>query len=128
MTSLRRRLRKIGARVVCHARKVMFQLAEVTVSGALFSCILRAIQRLRAPPVSASICEKNRLYRSVKSGVDKPGVRINHAAGTKNLAQIVPQMPEQRYSMLKRLDQCNGRRSYGREGSLLENVDQVEAF
>lgn len=51
LTSLQTRLIKIGARVVRHARAITFQLAEVAVSGALFSRILAAIQRLRAPPV-----------------------------------------------------------------------------
>ena len=51
LTSLQTRLIKIGARVVRHARAITFQLAEVAVSGALFSRILAAIQRLRPPPV-----------------------------------------------------------------------------
>ena len=51
LTSLQTRLIKIGARVVRHAREITFQLAEIAVSGALFSRILTEIQRLRAPPV-----------------------------------------------------------------------------
>ena len=51
LTSLQTRLIKIGARVVRHARTITFQLAEIAVSGALFSRILTEIQRLRAPPV-----------------------------------------------------------------------------
>ncbi|MDU8913741.1 IS1380 family transposase [Aestuariicoccus sp. MJ-SS9] len=51
LTSLQTRLIKIGARVVRHARAITFQLAEVAVSGTLFSRILTTIQRLRAPPV-----------------------------------------------------------------------------
>ena len=38
---------KIGAKVVCHARKVVFQMAEVAVPRELFVEILRAIERLR---------------------------------------------------------------------------------
>jgi hypothetical protein len=53
LTSLQTRLIKIGARVVRHARAITFQLAEVAVSGALFSRILAAIHRLRAPPSGA---------------------------------------------------------------------------
>ena len=53
LTSLQTRLIKIGARVVRHARAITFQLAEVAVSGDLFTRILAAIQRLRAPPVPA---------------------------------------------------------------------------
>jgi len=51
LTSLQTRLIKIGARVVRHARAITFQLAEVAVSGDLFTCILAAIHRLRSPPV-----------------------------------------------------------------------------
>jgi len=51
LTSLQTRLIKIGARVVRHARAITFQLAEVAVSGDLFTRILSAIHRLRAPPV-----------------------------------------------------------------------------
>jgi hypothetical protein len=51
LTSLQTRLIKIGARVVRHARAITFQLAEVAVSGDLFNRILKAIHRLRAPPV-----------------------------------------------------------------------------
>jgi hypothetical protein len=38
---------KIGAKVVCHARYIIFQLAEVAVSRELFVAILRRIRRLR---------------------------------------------------------------------------------
>lgn len=51
LTSLQTRLIKIGARVVRHARAITFQLAEVAVSGGLFTRILSAIHRLRSPPV-----------------------------------------------------------------------------
>jgi len=34
-----------------HAHAIIFQLAEVAVSGDLFNRILAAIHRLRAPPV-----------------------------------------------------------------------------
>jgi regulation of enolase protein 1 (concanavalin A-like superfamily) len=51
LTSLQTRLIKIGARVVRHARAITFQLAELAVCGTLFSRILAAIRRLRAPPV-----------------------------------------------------------------------------
>jgi hypothetical protein len=51
LTSLQDRAIKIGARVVRHARASTFQLAEAAGSGTLFSRILAAIHRLRAPPV-----------------------------------------------------------------------------
>ena len=47
LTSLQKRLIKIGARVVRHARTFTFQLAEVAVSCDLFQRILAAIHRLR---------------------------------------------------------------------------------
>ena len=53
LTSLQTRLIKTGARVVRHARAITFQLAEVAISGSLFQGILKAIQRLRAPPCPA---------------------------------------------------------------------------
>jgi len=46
-TTLREKLIKIGAKVVRHARKVVFQMAEVAVPRELFRDILRAIERLR---------------------------------------------------------------------------------
>lgn len=53
MTSLREKLVKIGAKIVTHARYVIFQMAEVAVPRGLFSDILRLIAQLRATPVPA---------------------------------------------------------------------------
>lgn len=50
LTSIQSRLIKVGARVVYHARKITFQLAEVAVSGALFRQILTAIRNIKPPP------------------------------------------------------------------------------
>jgi len=50
LTSIQSRLIKIGARVVRHARKITFQLAEVAVSGALFGQIIAAIRDIKPPP------------------------------------------------------------------------------
>ena len=47
MTTLREKVIKIGAKVVCHARYIIFQFAEVTVSRELFAAILARIRRLR---------------------------------------------------------------------------------
>ena len=47
LTTLREKLIKIGAKVVRHARQVVFQMAEVAVSRELFRAILEAIERLR---------------------------------------------------------------------------------
>jgi hypothetical protein len=53
LTTLREKLIKIGAKVVRHSRKIVFQMAEVAVPRELFRSILQAIERLRlAPAVS----------------------------------------------------------------------------
>jgi hypothetical protein len=50
LSSLQLKLIKIGCRLVCHARRIIFQLAEVAVPGNLFSAILRRIDGLRLAP------------------------------------------------------------------------------
>jgi hypothetical protein len=52
LTTLREKLLKIGAKVVTHAKSVVFQLAEVAVPRKLFARILGRIARLR--PACAS--------------------------------------------------------------------------
>ena len=47
LTTLREKLVKIGAKMVTHARYVVFQLAEVAVPRQLFAAILERIARLR---------------------------------------------------------------------------------
>jgi hypothetical protein len=47
LTTLRERLVKIGAKVVTHAKYVVFQLAEMAVPRPLFAAILGRIGRLR---------------------------------------------------------------------------------
>jgi len=47
LTTLREKLVKIGAKVVTHAKYVVFQLAEVAVPRTLFAAILTRIRRLR---------------------------------------------------------------------------------
>ena len=47
LTTLREKLVKIGAKVVTHAKYVVFQLAEVAVPRQLFGAILARIGRLR---------------------------------------------------------------------------------
>ncbi len=48
---IREKLIKIGAKVVRHGRYIIFQLAEVAISRALFAEILRLIDRLRPAPL-----------------------------------------------------------------------------
>jgi hypothetical protein len=47
LTTLREKLIKIGAKVVHHSRKIVFQMAEVAVPRELFQTILERIGRLR---------------------------------------------------------------------------------
>ncbi len=47
LTTLREKLNKIGAKVVCHGRYITFQLAEVAIPKSLFANILRLIDGLR---------------------------------------------------------------------------------
>ena len=49
LTTMREKLIKIGAKVVRHARQVVFQMAEVAVPRELFRAILEGIRRLRLP-------------------------------------------------------------------------------
>ena len=52
LTTTREKLIKIGAKIVRHARRVVFQLAEVAVFRRLFLAILCAIDRLRLPTLA----------------------------------------------------------------------------
>ncbi len=49
LTTLREKLIKIGAKVVTHARYVIFQMAEVAIPRELFRAILERIRRLKPP-------------------------------------------------------------------------------
>ncbi len=51
LTTLREKLVKIGAKVVRHARYIVFQMAEVAIPPRLFATILRRIGRLCPVPV-----------------------------------------------------------------------------
>ncbi len=53
LTTLPKKLVKIGAKVVRHGRYVTFQLAEVAVPRNLFREILRRIDELRRRPAPA---------------------------------------------------------------------------
>ena len=50
LTTLREELVKIGAKVVRHARYIVFQMAEVAVPRQLFGAILERIRRLSPAP------------------------------------------------------------------------------
>jgi hypothetical protein len=51
LRSLQVKLIKMGGRIESHGRYILFQLAEVSVSGKKFALILEQIHRLRAVPV-----------------------------------------------------------------------------
>ena len=53
LTSLREKLVKVGAKVVCHGRYVIFQTAQVAVPRELLQEILRLIDGLRPRPAQA---------------------------------------------------------------------------
>ena len=53
LTTRREKLIKIGAKVVRHSKKVVFQMAEVAVPRELFRSILQAIDRLRLPAAAS---------------------------------------------------------------------------
>ena len=53
LTTLREKLIKIGAKVVRHSRKIVFQMAEVAVPRELFRSILEGIGRLRLPAAAS---------------------------------------------------------------------------
>jgi hypothetical protein len=50
LTTLRKKLIKIGAKVVRHGRYITFQMTEVAIPRALFADILRLIDGLRPRP------------------------------------------------------------------------------
>jgi len=50
LRSLQMKLIKIGGRVVCHARRIIFQLTEVAVPRDLFTAILERVNRLCFAP------------------------------------------------------------------------------
>ena len=50
LSSIQLKLIKIGARVVCHSRRTVFQMAEVAVPEAVFAALLERIRCLVAAP------------------------------------------------------------------------------
>ena len=54
LTSLKKKLIKIGAKVVSHGRFVAFQMAEVAIPRNLFADILRLVAELRPAPVTST--------------------------------------------------------------------------
>jgi Transposase DDE domain group 1 len=54
LTSLNKKLIKIGARVVSHGRYVAFQMADAAIPRNLFADILRLVAELRPAPVTST--------------------------------------------------------------------------
>ena len=54
LTTLKEKLIKIGAKVVSHARYVVFQMAEVAMPRDLFADISRMITEPRSPPLAST--------------------------------------------------------------------------
>ena len=50
LSSIQLKLIKIGAKVISHSRRTIFQMAEVAVSEALFSALLERIRCLAGAP------------------------------------------------------------------------------
>jgi hypothetical protein len=50
LSSIQLKLIKIGAKVISHSRRAIFQMAEVAVSEALFSALLERIRCLAGAP------------------------------------------------------------------------------
>jgi hypothetical protein len=53
LTSLRKKLIQIGAKIIRHGRYVTFKMAEIAVSRQMFQEILSLVATLRAPPAPA---------------------------------------------------------------------------
>jgi hypothetical protein len=50
LTSLKARVIKVGARLVKHARRLVFQMAEVSLTTGMFPQILERIRKLEPAP------------------------------------------------------------------------------
>ena len=77
--NLQLKLIKIGARVVRHARAIIFQLAEVAVTGPMIRAVLATIRRLRAPTSCARPPSTPKLNESGRTGM--PSALKNTAVG-----------------------------------------------
>ena len=51
LSSVQLKLIKIGAKVISHARRTVFQMAEVTIPGELFAEVLARIRELASVPI-----------------------------------------------------------------------------
>ena len=78
MTRIQLKLIKIGARVVHHAHAIIYQLAEVAVTGAM----VRDIHRLRAPQLFT--CLRSR-FKLNKNGTTGLSAALKSTSGEKGL-------------------------------------------
>ncbi len=101
LTTMRKKLIKIGAKVVYHAKYVRYQLAEVAVPRRLFAAILERIQRLRTVPCMAFSRRPDKPLRTA-SGVMAQGdalrrlqeTRLKGPLGTQTRVLRQPGRPE----------------------------------
>jgi hypothetical protein len=56
LTSLRKKLIKIGAKVVSHGCYIIFQMAQIAMSRQMFGAILSVIARFAGAPAPAAEC------------------------------------------------------------------------
>jgi hypothetical protein len=54
LTTLRKKLIKIGAKVVSHGRYVACQMAEIAIPRTLFAALIERITTLRTPPLETA--------------------------------------------------------------------------
>jgi len=74
LTTLRNGLIKIGVKVVPHARRVTFQMAEVAVPRSRFTAILQRIGRLRVSPNPAGGRARDERHPLPEPGADTGGI------------------------------------------------------
>jgi hypothetical protein len=96
LTSLKKKLIKIGAKVVSHGRYVAFQMAEVAIPRQMFQEILRLIAELRPQPPprqhKASDCyasKRNREEGYVQMPAKIAKSALNHQPGLPMVAAAV---------------------------------------
>src|SRR5262249_40201058 len=84
LTSLKKKLLKIGAKVVSYGRYVVFQMAEVAIPRQMFQEILRLIAELwpQPPPAPALSVRLSRVQEQSTGGI-RPHVRQRHGTASR---------------------------------------------
>src|SRR5262249_27955274 len=90
LTSLKKKLIKIGAKVVSHGRYVAFQMAEVAIPRQMFQEILRLIAELRPqPPPALAQDVRWSCVQGQQTGGVRPYVRKNRQMRPSNAVRTV---------------------------------------